>query len=293
MSEKYVSTLNGKLVKDKEARNEIEKIKQQMATLTPSLQTLLGKESIGNETHFVYYDGTRLVPVAMQAPTETTDWGILSAVSDKIAEGDDPAEYDLAVGDKKDIVLSDGDTLTVQILDFNHDTLADGSGKKAGITWGLKNLMAGRVAYNYTVNWSINAVRISTMREIYSKLPEDLKRAIKPVRKTTKYTITTSSHSDLSVDTADDLFLFTDEEVDITNGYAFWRGKDTINRAKSLLNGDGALSNWVLRNTNDHNESSSYSDEPYIHYIGVDGKLVSDKEASTSTQYGICFGFCI
>lgn len=55
------------------------------------------------------------------------------------ASAADKASQLWSVGDTKDITVG-SETLTLVIMGFNHDDLA--SGGKAGITFGLKNLMA-------------------------------------------------------------------------------------------------------------------------------------------------------
>ena len=59
------------------------------------------------------------------------------------------SEYGFQVGDEKNITLSTNEALTLAIMDFDHDDLADGTGK-AGITFGLKNLMAETRTINST-----------------------------------------------------------------------------------------------------------------------------------------------
>jgi len=59
---------------------------------------------------------------------------------DYIAQQNLAKEY-YAVGDEKDVTLTDGETLTFVILGFNHDDLSDGTGK-AKISICMKHLTA-------------------------------------------------------------------------------------------------------------------------------------------------------
>ena len=69
-------------------------------------------------------------------------WDEISYISSNGLAG----EYGFQVGDEKNITLSTNEALTLAIMDFDHDDLADGTGK-AGMTFGLKNLMTDGVHY--------------------------------------------------------------------------------------------------------------------------------------------------
>ncbi len=117
------------------------------------------------------------------------------------ASQDGTASTKWAVGDEKPITLSTGDQVVLTILDFNHDDLADGSGK-AGITFGMKYFIpTTSVMNNSETNsggWDGSVMRTSTMATIFSQLPSDLQSVIKQVSKKTSAgsqstTITTST----------------------------------------------------------------------------------------------------
>lgn len=151
-----------------------------------------------------------------------SDWSKISAISKAGL-----AEQFYKVGDEKQITLSTGETVTMVILGFNHDELSDGSGK-AGITFGTKNCLATSYAMNSTSKtydgnsgynaggWLNSDMRNTTMPLIKGYLPQELQDVIKTVKKQT------SKGAQLSdiLDTEDDLFLFSQEEVMGTINYS-------------------------------------------------------------------------
>ena len=183
---------------------------------------------------------------------EKASWSDIAALS----ESGSANKY-FSVGDEKTISLTTGEQITLVILGFNHDDLT--SGGKAGMTIGMKNLLATRYPMN-TSNpnaggWDESKMRTETMQTLLAQLPSDLRNSIKQVNKKatagdSSTTITTSS---------DKLFLFSEVEIagTTTAGYAdegeqyeYWKtikdGTDDDDRKKSLSNGGGSASNWGL-----------------------------------------------
>ena len=218
----------------------------------------------------------------------TAEWGDISRIA---AEGG--AQKYFNVGDEKTIELTTGEEITLVILGFNHDDLA--SGGKAGITIGMKNLLATRYAMNSSTTnaggWDQSKMRTETMQTLLAQLPSDLRNSIKQVNKkatagNTSTTITTSS---------DKLFLFSEVEIDgtTTAGYAsegeqyeYWKtvkdGKTLADRIKYLSNGGGYAYNWWLRSPNA---------SAYFRCINSAGGVNTGSPASKS--YGVSFGFCV
>lgn len=97
-------------------------------------------------------------------------WGQIAALS----EGGSASKY-FSVGDEKTIELTTGEEITLVILGFNHDDLA--SGGKAGITIGMKNLLATRYAMNSSSTnaggWDQSKMRTETMQTLLAQLPSD------------------------------------------------------------------------------------------------------------------------
>ena len=210
-------------------------------------------------------------------------WAQIAAVA---AAGN--AENYWKVGDELDVVVN-GETLTFQIYGFNHDNLTGGG--KAGITFGMKNLMAETRQMNST-NTNAGGFTGSAMyswleNTVFPALPADLKAAIKAVDKKTSAgsqstTINTNSMK---------LFLFspvenglrTETDVYKDEGETYPIFTDNASRIKKLANGAGSAYWWWERSP--YTGSSTY-------FCGVhsNGGATS---GSASNSNGVCFGFCI
>ena len=209
-----------------------------------------------------------------------------------IAESGNAEAY-FSVGDEKTITLSTGEQVTLVILGFNHDDITGGG--KAGITFGMKNLLATRYPMNSSSSnsggWDKAVMRTSTMKTLLGQLPTDLQEAIKSVDKKASAgaqstTITTSS---------DKLFLLSEIEVFGTTTYSFTGEgtqyayyRDIANtasaRIKKLSNGSGSAFGWWLR-------SPSASSSAYFCGVNDLGGGAGNGVASFSS--GVAFGFCV
>ena len=223
----------------------------------------------------------------------TTDsWATIAAAS---ADGTASTKY--KVGDEKTITLTGGEEVTLQIWGFNHDNLADGSGK-AGITLGMKNLLATQYAMNSSNTnsggWEASRMRTTTMPAILATLPEDLQAVIKEV---SKQSSEGGSNADALDTTTDKLFLFSVKEVTGANTnsldgegtqYDLWKtllnnGAFATSRIKRLSNGDGNASYWWTRSARSGNSSGFCS-------FDTSGSVLS---SGASYSYGVCLGFCV
>lgn len=148
-------------------------------------------------------------------------WGTIKAIAEA---GLAPMVW--SIGDEKNITLSTGEQITMVILGFNHDDLADGSGK-AGITLGMKNALTtnymmnassktydGQSGYN-AGGWLNCEMRNNTMPMLLGYLPQEVRDVIKTVKKKTSKGCTSS----VLLETEDKLFLFSQEEVMGTHKY--------------------------------------------------------------------------
>lgn len=226
---------------------------------------------------------------------ENYTWEEISLISDSGL-----ASTYFGVGDEKTVTIN-GQDYVFQIYGFDHDDLADGSGK-AGITFGMKGLFASTQQMNTsntnTYGWNGSLMRaylngISTTKggstyatsgSVYSQLPSELQSLIKPVY---KHTSNTSPSFALTTST-DKLFLFSDEEVALGNftystageGSAYDIFSDNASRIKRA--GSSAFW-WWLR--------SSYTNlSNYFLGVNYDGNL-TDNGAGSSGYFA--FGFCI
>lgn len=236
-----------------------------------------------------------------------SSWAQIAALSESGA-----AKTYFSVGDEKTIELTTGEEITLVILGFNHDDLTGGG--KAGITIGMKNLLATTYRMNATSTnaggWNNSQMRTSTMATLLSQLPADLRNVVKQVNKKataggTSQSITTS---------ADKLFLLAMSEIfsatsiensatstiadyaDAYNAegtqYEYYRnligdnnGGTTANAnlIKKLSNGGGSAHSWWLR-------SPSVGTSSYFRYVTSTGGVSGN---SASATCGVSFGFCV
>lgn len=199
------------------------------------------------------------------------------------------------IGDEKTIKLGANEEITLQILGFNHDDLADGSGK-AGITIGMKHLLATTYKMNGTSTniggWNASSMFTQTISELFAQLPIDLQSAIKSVNKfTTAGNLSTNlvtSQNNLFLFSRFELFGTTSATIEIPEGeqYEYWKQFSSISyppRIKRLANGEGDASFWWTR-------SPTTNDLRFFGYVHTDGWQGSN---SASALSGVCFGFCI
>ena len=220
---------------------------------------------------------------------EKASWSDIAA----LLESDSADKY-FSVGDEKTISLTTGEQVTLVILGFDHDDLTGGG--KAGISIGMKNLLATKYRMNATSTneggWDESEMRTSTMATLLSQLPSDLQGVIKQVNKKAmaggaSTSITTS---------ADKLWLLAEVEVDGTTsaGYAdegeqyeYWKtvkdGTVAADRIKYLSNGSGSANYWWLRSP-----SVSFSTD-----FRVFSSTGSVDINYAYTARGVSFGFCV
>ena len=220
---------------------------------------------------------------------EKASWSDIAALSESGS-----ADKYFSVGDEKTISLTTGEQVTLVILGFDHDELTGGG--KAGISIGMKNLLATKYRMNATATneggWDESEMRTSTMATLLSQLPSDLQGAIKQVNKKA-----TAGGASTSITTsADKLWLFAEVEIDGTTsaGYAdegeqyeYWKtvkdGTVAADRKKYLSNGSGSASLWWLRSPH----VSSSSNFRYFASTGYVGNYTAN------SAYGVSFGFCV
>ncbi|MDO9491993.1 InlB B-repeat-containing protein [Acetobacterium sp.] len=221
------------------------------------------------------------------------------------------------VGDTKDMTLSTGEVVTMQVYDFNHDDKSDGGGK-ANITFGMENLLNEKHSMMNAVGnnggWSESEMRgwLNGIDTIYSvplytpdqdysmmqsncflpKIPIVVRNNIVEVH---KYTSNGANDKDTMITTTDKLFLFSQEEVFNSNrsqpanstqvtlngeGYQYKIFESGSNHVKQI-NGTNAI--WRLRSP----------------YYGETTGFIGIIEGGENTwlnalgAYGVSFGFCL
>lgn len=220
---------------------------------------------------------------------EKASWSDIAALSESGS-----ADKYFSVGDEKTISLTTGEQVTLVILGFDHDDLT--SGGKAGMTIGMKNLLATTYRMNATGTnaggWDESEMRTSTMATLLSQLPSDLQGVIKQVNKKA----TAGSQSTSITTSADKLWLLAEVEVDGTTsaGYAdegeqyeYWKtvkdGTVAADRIKYLSNGSGSANIWWLRSPN-------VSTSTYFRTFASTGGVNVNIAGATR---GVSFGFCV
>lgn len=225
----------------------------------------------------------------MLTPTfADSDWATIAELSEN-----GQAQTFFSVGDEKTISLTTGEQVTLVILGFDHDDLT--SGGKAGMSIGMKNLLATTYRMNDTNTnvggWNESEMRTSTMATLLSHLPSDLQAVIKQVNKKA----TAGGKSTSITTSADKLWLLAEVEVDGTTwaGYAdegeqyeYWKtvkdGTVAADRIKYLSNGSGSANSWWLR-------SPSLGDRTYFWFVNPSGNVGYVGGYSN----GVSFGFCV
>ena len=220
---------------------------------------------------------------------EKASWSDIAALSESGS-----ADKYFSVGDEKTISLTTGEQVTLVILGFDHDDLT--SGGKAGMTIGMKNLLATTYRMNATGTnaggWDESEMRTSTMATLLSQLPSDLQGVIKQVNKKA----TAGSQSTSITTSADKLWLLAEVEVDGTTsaGYAdegeqyeYWKtvkdGTVAADRIKYLSNGSGSANVWWLR-------SPGVSYSTHFRIFSSTGSVGANGANNTR---GVSFGFCV
>lgn len=183
------------------------------------------------------------------------------------------------VGDEKNITLTTGELLTLQIYGFNHDDLTGGG--KAGITFGLKRPMAQTRTMDpnkYIVGYRPTAMLSWVSGTLYSQLPPEVRAVIKAVNK--QYS---TGGTNPSIETFSSMLdLFTDFEL---TGYA---GSAKEGTRYSIFTNNASLAKgrqyWTR--TPDGGQWGGFG------YVQPDGSHQQAAEPGTNSL-GVCFGFCV
>lgn len=191
-------------------------------------------------------------------------------------------------GDKKDVTLTTGETVTLRLEDFDHDDLSTSG--KAPMTFMMENLLAA--AYNMNSSntnvgsWSSSAMR-SRMATFLAQLPADLRAVIKPVKKKS----TAGNQSTTIQTTTDSMWLAASVEVGLETTGAGYKDEgttyplfvDNASRIKKLSNGAGSANYWWLRSPATGNAAA-------FRFVNSDG---SSSSTGASYSGGVCLGLCV
>ncbi|WP_303871687.1 InlB B-repeat-containing protein [Acetobacterium wieringae] len=244
------------------------------------------------------YAGWKLGIPDASVPLEYWSWEQI----DQVAElGLGESYFD--VGEEKNITLSTGEILTLQIYGFNHDQLADGTGNKTNITFGLKNLMDSKrdmIKAQSPKSWPNTNTYTWLSASLKNQLPESLLVILKTVNKLSHYR---NSGVTYEIVTPDTLFLFSESELtgksdksfgpyiegegkqyQIFNGVTDYRKFIDENWSKTSNAGYG--DNWYLRSI-----GSNYQTFNFV--AGMSGNVSDNYPIGDSLLAGINFGFAI
>lgn len=249
------------------------------------------------------------IAITVSAEEQTIDttfgnnsWETIARVSQTIASqnmtaSDVYSNYGWSLGDTKDITLSTNETIQVQIIGINHDTLSSDHVSKAGLTLQMVNCLVTKYAMKDSNTnaggWNGSKMRTTTLPTIKATLPSELQSVIKLVDK--KSANGGSTNYSATVTSSDDLFLLAEIEIfgsityaqdGVNEGtqYEYWVGKSANNRIKYYDNaGTLSVTTWWERSSrNDYTDGFCF-----VNNSGGAGK------GDASLSRGVAFGFCV
>ena len=200
------------------------------------------------------------------------------------------------IGDTKDVTLTTGETIKLQIADFYHDTFEDGT--TASITLVMKDCLNAEAPMNSS-NTNSGGYPASNMASyvesnIYDKLPEDLKAVVAPVKKKC-YT----SYNDVNSlsEVSSNVWLLSEAEVYgyITEGFSVGTGEGSkytiFNEENRVKNRNGQAISWWVRSS----YSGSATDFVLIDAVSDTTSVFSPKinHTNASQANGVVVGLCV
>ena len=162
------------------------------------------------------------VPPAFSNATSWSDIG--GAIASDI-NGDIDLSTIWNIGDTKDVILTTGETIQLQIAGFNHDTFSDGI--TAPVTLVMKDCLNTKAQMNSSGDTNAGGYPASAMKtwvntNIYDKLPSDLKTLVTPVKK--KWYTTYNDANSLTEGNYN-VWLLSEMEVSGTNTHTIGNGE--------------------------------------------------------------------
>lgn len=193
-------------------------------------------------------------------------------------------------GDTKTITLTTGEKVVLRIIDFDHDDLADGSGK-APISWDMVGVLDDDHSMNDKPTnkggWADCGMRDFLNNDLFEKLPDDLKKVIKPVFKLTGV----GGGSEELAKTSDKLWLLSEREQ---YGRSFYSAPGEGKWYEFYRQEDAP---WDRRRENGEGERAWYSlRSPYLGYTTYFCFVRSDGTRSSngaSNSFGVAVGFAV
>ena len=223
----------------------------------------------------------------------------ISAISAEIVKNGYTSEqvYELfgwSLGDTISIPLIGGETIEMQIIGFNHDTLSSDHTSKVGITLHMKNCSEITYPMNSARQndggYPASLMKTETLPTLKALLPQEWQNVIKLVDKNSANG-SSSSYTE-TVTLSEDLFLLSEIEVSGASNYAVAGGTEGAQYAYYTTNSEslikkqgseGSPIRWWLRSV--HTTST-----PSFCSISTMGSVTSYR---TDRDIGVAFAFCI
>ena len=224
--------------------------------------------------------------VALPTFSNATSWADIGVAIAADINGDIDLSTIWNIGDTKDVILTTGETIQLQIAGFNHDTYSDGV--TAPVTLVMKdclNTMAPMKSSDInTGGYPASAMKTWVENNIYNKLPADLKAIVAPVKK--KCYTTYNQASSLS-EAKYNVWLLAEAEVFDSVSYTIGNGEGTkypifTDNASRVKKVNSSFNSWWLR-------SASSSSSTNFVCVFPDG-YVNNNFASFSI--GVAVGLC-
>ncbi len=252
----------------------------EVPSITSTLTKIFNGWKVGNNfvdfnIYKIYSDTTFIADYTVKT-FNTMTWQEISNISNN---GLASSYFNL--GDEKDVTLSNGTTITVLIIGFNHDSLAGGSGK-AGITLGIKYLYdLGKENYDAfsTRAYHLGKMNTELLPELMNLMPDELKSSIKNVSKNFYW-----DNEVQSFETK--LFLFSTRELTGKfNNNSVDTGSEQYDYYKNH-------SSWLTKSNGEELNVNYVSRDTLGGFYCEIGSVGLDLDEYYTTQY-INFGFCI
>lgn len=218
--------------------------------------------------------------------SNATSWADIGSAIASDINGDIDLSTIWSIGDEKDVTLTTGETITLQIAGFNHDTYSDGV--TAPVTLVMKDCLNTKAQMNSSDTnaggYPASAMKTWVENNIYNKLPADLKAIVAPVKK--KCYTTYNQASSLS-EANYNVWLLAEAEVFDSVSYTVGNGEGTkypifTDNASRIKKVNGSASGWWLRSADSSNLSRFVG-------IGSGGGVYYD---GASYSYGVAVGLC-
>jgi len=227
---------------------------------------------------------TNTLPEIGKTAEEYT-WAEIKTISEA-GKGD---EY-FNLGDTKTFTTTDGIEVVMEIVAFNADTKADGTGT-AGITWISKNIVTTHNMNSSNTNaggWEASGLRTWLQSDFYATLPNDAKNVIVSVNKTYYDSLDGSTES-----CVDNVWIPSYREIlkpleDSGVSYTALFGNNTNGNSNCIKHfSNGTASTWWLRSSYSLYEGAFCN----IRSNGAGDSGAADNYKANKA-HGVVLGFC-